>query len=69
MKSHVSTVDHIVWNEATNDAIDEAGVIHIPENLSDHCPVYCKMNFSHIPVTEAPIRKPGVSKPSWSKAS
>ena len=33
--THVSTVDHIVWNEATNDAIDEAGVIHIPENLPE----------------------------------
>ena len=57
--THVSTVD----------AIGNSGVVHIPENLSDHCPVYCIMNFSHIPADEGPIRKPGPPKPSWSKAT
>ena len=67
--THTSTVDHIMWDEATNDTIDSAGVVHIPENSSDHCPIYCEMNLSHINPEETPIRKPAPSKPSWSKAT
>ena len=67
--THTSTVDHILWNEATNDAIDDAGVIHMTENSSDHCPVYCVINVSLVSQDKTPIRKPAPSKPSWSRAT
>ena len=67
--THTSTVHHILWNEATNDAIDDVGVIHITENSSDHCPVYCELNVSLIPPDDSPVRKPASPKPSWSRAT
>ena len=67
--THTSTVDHILWNETTNDAINDAGVIHITENSSDHCPVYCELTVPLIPPVDFHVRKPAPPKPSWSRAT
>jgi hypothetical protein len=67
--THTSTVDHIFWNEDCHESIIDAGVVHIPENISDHCPIYCIVDIGQIK-TEAksdPIRS--APKPSWKKAS
>ena len=67
--THTSTVDHILWNDATSETIVDAGVIHIPENTSDHCPVYCVVNISERPANETPNVKPAPPKPSWKRAT
>ena len=36
-----STIDHFVWSEGIDSNIIDAGVLHLPQNLSDHCPIYC----------------------------
>ena len=41
--SHTSTIDHFFWNRRLTDSIEDAGVICIPENLSDHNPIFCKL--------------------------
>ena len=46
--THTSTVDHIFWNEASEDKIVDAGVVHLPENTSDHCPVYCVIDVGKV---------------------
>ena len=66
--THTSTVDHIVWNEASENMVDEAGVVHIPENTSDHCPVFCVVNVGQVS-SNAPAITPHVAKPSWKKAT
>ena len=46
----------------------DAGVLHLPDNKSDHSPIYCSINFSAI---EHNFAVPKVSKPrpSWKRAS
>ena len=39
--THVSTIDHFFWNKSLDSNIIEAGVLHLPGNLSDHSPIYC----------------------------
>ena len=67
--THTSTVDHIMWNEACHDRITDAGVVHLPENNSDHCPVYCVVEIGDIQSDENPHSIPSPPKPSWKKAS
>ena len=67
--THTSTVDHIFWSEASNSKVDDAGVVHIPENTSDHCPVYCVVDVGQLPVDEDSSFKQAPPKPSWKKAS
>ena len=67
-QTYVSTLDHFFWSEGISDNIEEAGVLHLPNNTSDHCPIYCTVH------TETLYPKPRVgitskSKPSWKKAS
>ena len=67
--THTSTVDHIFWNDASHDKIRDAGPIHILENISDHCPVYCVVEIGTIPPCDNPGLKPTPSKSSWKKAT
>ena len=67
--THISTVDHIFWNDACNDKIVDAGVVHVPENASDHCPVYCVVDIGQIPPEDHQNTKPSPPKPCWKKAS
>ena len=66
---HTSVVDHVIWNEAFDEAVEDAGVIHLPENSSDHEPIYCVVD-SYIerdpPVTESTSVP---EKPSWKRAT
>ena len=46
-KSYTSTLDHFLWSENIAEKVTDAGVLHLLDNLSDHCPVYCR-----IPITD-----------------
>ena len=63
----ISTIDHFFYNDAGTNFIEDAGVINLLDNISDHCPIYCVVNCDLIPVknqkeTSCPKR------PSWKKA-
>ena len=62
-----STIDHFFYNEAAADSIVDAGVLSIPENSSDHCPIYCVIDAAEVPTkhTKTIDSKP---RPSWKKA-
>ena len=63
-------LDHFFWNETTKLAAPDAGVLHIPENLSDHCPIYCTVNFGLVPVQKSlknNVKR--TAKPNWKKAT
>ena len=67
--SFVSTVDHFFWSESLSEQVVDAGVIHHPDNKSDHSPVYCVLEFraDQLSSPSAPIKqKP---KPSWKKSN
>ena len=49
---HTSTIDHFFWNEKLSNSIVEADVLHLPDNTSDHCPIYCQINIENLFPTE-----------------
>ena len=68
-KSYTSTLDHFFWSENVAENVSDAGVLHLLDNLSDHCPVYCRLPISdlkNVPTRSLPKQ---VHKPSWSHAS
>ena len=68
-KSYTSTLDHFLWSENVAEKVTDAGVLHLLDNLSDHCPVYCRLPITDLKNTPDKSRVNSVSKPSWSSAS
>ena len=63
-----SVLDHIFISEQLASSVLDAGVIHHPENSSDHEPVYCIMNS--IALSPSSIQEAAhQSRPSCKKAS
>jgi hypothetical protein len=63
--THTSTVDHILWNDASHEKIIDAGAIHIPINTSDQCPIYCVVDIGLIQTEDGPGPKLSLPKPCW----
>ena len=65
--SHVSILDHFFWSENLGEYVKDAGVIHLPDNRSDHCPVFCVLELQHNEKNEPQMaqQKP---RPSWKKS-
>ena len=36
-----ATLDYFMWNSSLDNQISDAGVIHSPDNISDHEVIYC----------------------------
>ena len=68
-KSYTSTLDHFLWSENVAEKVTDAGVLHLLDNLSDHCPVYCRLPITDLKNTPGRSQVNSVSKPSWSSAS
>ena len=66
--SYISTIDHFFLSRDIFEKVTEAGVIHHPENPSDHSPIYCILESI---TTDSLGHKPAEvsSKPSWKKAT
>lgn len=48
-------MDHFFWSENLSESVISADVLHLPENTSDHCPIFCKIDVDKLPATsEAP---------------
>ena len=62
-----SVIDDVFINESGLSSLVDAGVLHIPEDASDHCPVYCVLDTNGLKVekTKAQITNP---RPSWKRA-
>ena len=68
--SHVAVIDHFFWNQLAEQAICDTGVLHLPENTSDHCPIYCTIDFDLVIVDKATKQNKNASvKPCWKKAT
>ena len=66
--SHVSILDHFFWSAGLDENVTDAGVLHLPENQSDHSPIYCVLEYQdvHHEDHEEAKQKP---RPNWRKAS
>ena len=67
-QSYTSNIDHFFWSEHTAKNIENADVLHLPGNTSDHCPIYCSLKINISPSSRTPITC-NKSKPSWKKAT
>ena len=67
-KSYTSIIDHFMWSENLDETVTDAGVLHLVNNFSDHCPIYCQLPITELnKIPDKPINF--VKKPSWSNAS
>ena len=41
-QTYTCTIDHIIWNENFFTNVENARVIHLPDNTSDHSPIFCR---------------------------
>ena len=41
--TYTSTIDHILWNECFRKNVKNSGVLHLPENTTDHSPIFCNI--------------------------
>ena len=62
-----STIDHFIYNDADEDFIEDAGVVSLVDNNSDHCPIYCVIDCELITV-QKPKESSCPQRPCWKKA-
>ena len=63
-----STIDHFILSQPTESCVLDAGVIHHPENLSDHCPIFCKLSIPNLNRESTSNYKIPNNLPNWRKA-
>ena len=42
-RTFTSILDHFCWTAGIENNVVDAGVLHLPQNMSDHSPVFCIM--------------------------
>ena len=67
--AHFSTIDHFFWNEKFSEQVEDAGVIHSPDNSSDHSPIFCVVKIEPVQVNDANVPAAVKRKPCWDKSS
>ena len=68
--TYTSLIDHFFWDKRFSDWVEDAGVLHVPENMSDHSPIYCKLDVTMIvKKMSGESQKPKRYIPSWRKAT
>ena len=45
-QTFTSLLDHFFWNSDFSSSVTDAGVLHLPGNMSDHSPIFCTFDFS-----------------------
>ena len=57
-QTFTSTLDHFFWNPVFSESVIDAGVLHLPGNMSDHNPIFCSFDVSLIKEVSAEQKKP-----------
>ena len=68
MKS-TSVLDHFLVNERLLEFVEDAGVMHLGDNLSRHSPIMLKLRVGDIPVRQPQVETPRPRHPAWYKAT
>ena len=63
-----STVDHFFWSHSLAQHVLDAGVLHSPDNSSDHDPIYCIIKAEPVEISRSEVNFEN-RKPCWGKAS
>ena len=62
--TYTSTLDHFLWSEGISKHVTSADVLHLPENTSDHSPIYCIVDIERL-YGKSKSRSKVQSRPSW----
>ena len=64
-----SILDNFLMNERLLDLVEDAGVLHLGDNLSRHSPVMVRLNLGSLPVKTERKQNAKPRKPDWYKAT
>ena len=67
--TYTSTLDHFFWSEGISCNVVVADVLHLPNNTSDQCPVYCIVDIRTMPPKKTVQTTQQQSNPSWKRAT
>ena len=67
--TYTSTFDHFFWSEGISCNVVAADVLHLPNNTSDHCPIYCIVDIKTMSPKERVLTTQQQSNPSWKRAT
>ena len=65
---YLSTLDHFFWNSNLSNKVIIAGVLHLPDNLSDHSPIFCVLK-DEVEVTPEQTPNCRQPRPIWEVAT
>ena len=63
-----AVLDYFLVNEGLFEYIEDAGVMHLGDNLSRHSPIMLKLNIKQLHRRQAQVNIPQNSRPIWYKA-
>ena len=64
-----SVLDHFLINERLLEYVEDAGVMHLGDNLSRHSPIMLKLRVGDIPARQLRAENPRPRHPAWYKAT
>ena len=57
------------WNSGLDSCVEDAGVLHSPDNRSDHSPIFCVINNSAIDQEVTLTKRCHNPRPSWKRSN
>ena len=67
--TYTSTLDHFFWNEGISCHVVAAEVLHLPNNTSDHCPLYCIVDIKTMPPKKRVLTMQQQPIPCWKRVT
>ena len=64
-----SILDNFMMNERLLDLVEDAGVLHLGDNLSRHSPIMVRLNLGSLPVKTERKVTARARRPDWYKAT
>ena len=69
-RTYTSHIDHFVFSHDLCNKIQDSGVLHLVENMSDHEPIYSVIDIENLDTSKMTSNKAtGGNKQQWKKAS
>ena len=63
-----STLDHFFWSKGLSQHVSEADVLHLPNNVSDHSPIYCIIKMEEMSSKKTMQVTENKVIPNWKRA-
>ena len=67
--TYTSTLDHFFWSEGISCHVVAAEVLHLPNNTSDHCPIYCIVDIKTMSPKKRVLTMQQQPTPCWKRAT